>query len=293
MKKIAVVITCLDSGPLAEESLRYVKENSDPEITTLILVDNGSYTALPKYSADILVRYEENIGMNAVYHRIIPLLDELDIDIAAYLHCDFLMREPEWDHQTIACFNQDPLLGLIGFVGSNDIGGDGGRGLGTISSFIGAKYDMGQATPAQVHGAVATGVHPAAVLDACAMVFSLSVLKELPKQEEMHTPGHFYDRVMSCEVLHRGYHIAVLGFKCDHMSDGTADGIPNRDQFYREWLAEHDLPANTASPDKEIYIEGERLFLSRWRDELHFIPLHVNEDYSISHPGQSPRLTVR
>lgn len=286
MKKVAVVITCLDSGSLAEESLRYVKENSDSAITTLILVDNGSYTPLPKYDADILVRYEKNIGMNAVYHRIIPFLDTLNIDIVAYLHCDFLMREPEWDYKTIASFEKDPMLGLIGFVGSNEIGGDGGRGLGTISAFIGDKYNMGQMSPAQVHGAIATGIHPAAVLDACAMVFSLNVLKDLPKQEDMHTPGHFYDRVMSCEVLRRGYHIAVLGFKCDHMSEGTADGCPNRDEMYRGWLAAHDLLANTADPDVEIYREGERLFLSKWRDELHFIPLRVNPDYSITHLGR-------
>ncbi len=286
MKKLAAIITCVDSGPLAEEALYYLRENSDPEITTLIHVDNGSYTPLLKYDADILIRYEENIGMNAVYHTIIPMLEKQNIDIAAYLHCDFLMREPEWDYKTLECFRQDSLLGLIGFVGSNDIGGDGGRGLGTISAFVGDKYKMGQATAAKVHGAVATGTHPAAVLDACAMVFSLNVLKELPKQEEMHTPGHFYDRIMSCEVLRRGYHIAVLGFKCDHMADGTAEGIPNRDQFYRQWLAEHDLPANTATPDVEIYLEGERRFLRRWRDELHFIPLHVNDDYSITYLGR-------
>ena len=286
MKKIAAIITCLDSGPLAEESLRYLKENSDPDITTLFLVDNGSYEKLPVYDANILYRYPENIGMNAVYHRIIPLLETFEIDIAAFLHCDFLMREPGWDHKILECFNNDPLLGLVGFVGSNEIGGDGGRGLGTISSFIGDKYDMGQASEAKVHGAIATGVHPAAVLDACSMVFSLDVLKELPKQEEMHTPGHFYDRVMSCEILQRGYHIAVLGFKCDHMSDGTANGCPNRDQFYRKWLVEHNLPADTADPDAEIYMEGERRFLRRWRDELNFIPLKVNADYSITHLGR-------
>jgi len=291
MKKLAAVVTCMDSGPLAEEALHYLKENSDPEITTLILVDNGSYTPLPKYDADVVVRYEENIGANAVFHRLIPDLETLDIDVVAYLHCDVMVREKNWDHRLLEYFNADDKLGLVGFVGSNEIDGAGGRGSGTMCSFIGAEYNTGWASPASVHGYTATGLHPAAVLDHAVMVFPLHVLKELPKQEEMHTPGHFYDRILSCEILHRGYHLAVAGIACDHFSGGTGlckapgehIGLKNRNELYRKWLGENGLSANTENPDMDIYTEGERRFLGKWRDELHFIPLRVSVDYSIIH----------
>jgi len=283
MKKLAAVVTCVDSGPLAEEALQYLRANSDSETTTLILIDNGSYTPLPRYDADILIRYPENIGGNAVFHELLPELELLRIDVVAYLDCDLMVRDPNWSKKILDCFNADPLLGMVGFVGSNEIDGSGGRGRGTMSSFIGSTYRTGHASPASVHGKVATHVHPAAVLDHCSMIFSLKVLKGLPSQKEIHTPGHFYDRVLSCEILNRGYHMAVVGVACDHFSGGTGNGVINRDNLYRKWLTAHNLPADTENPDMEIYKEGERRFLSKWRDELKFIPLLVNNDYSINH----------
>ncbi len=291
MKTLAAVVTCIDSGPLAEEALHYLRENSDPDITTLILVDNGSYTPLPKYDADIVVRYEENIGANAVFHRLIPKLEELEIDVVAYLHCDFMIREKHWDHILLHHFNEDDKLGLVGFIGSSEIDGLGGRGGGTMSSFIGEKYTTGWGTAASVHGAYVIDINPAAVLDHASMVFPVHILKELPAQEDMHTPGHFYDRVLSCEVLYRNYHVAIVGIDADHFSGGTGLcrvpgeqlGLVNRDALYRKWLKEHNLPADVENPDIEIYKEGERRFLGKWRDELKFIPLRVNPDYSITH----------
>ncbi len=291
MKKLAAVVTCMDSGPLAEEALHYLRENSDPNVTTLILVDNGSYIPLSKYDADVVIRFEENIGANAVFHRVIPKLDELEIDVVAYFHCDFMIRERGWDHRILACFNADKDLGLVGFIGSSEIDGAGGRGRGTMSSFIGAEYNTGWAAKASVHGRTAIGVHPAAVLDHASMIFSVQLLQTLPPQEATHTPGHFYDRVLSCEVLQRGYRIAIVGIACDHFSGGTGlckalgehKGVVNRDELYRKWLVAHNLPSDTENPDLEVYKEGERRFLGKWRDQLRFIPLRVNSDYSITH----------
>ena len=200
-----------------------------------------------------------------------------------------MIRENKFDFRLLQCFTNDEKLGLAGFIGSTTIDQAGGRGGGTMAAFIGAEYKTIWATPASVHGLRVTGVHPAAVLDHCVMIFRLSVLKELPTQEDTHTPGHFYDRVLSCEVLNRGYHVVVIGIFCDHGSGGTGLckvpgehlGVKNRDEMYRKWLAAHNLPADTDNPDLEIYKEGERRFLSKWRDELRFVPVHVNSDYSI------------
>ncbi len=291
MKTIAAVITCVDSGPLAEEALHYLKENSDPEITTLILVDNGSYTPLPRYDADLCIRYEQNIGANAVFHRIILFLRDLEVDIVAYFHCDLMVRESKWDHKLLAIFNDDPLLGLVGFVGSSEIDGSGGRGRGTISSFIGAEYETGYASPASAHGYVATGVHPAAVLDHASMIFPVKILKELPPQEGTYTPGHFYDRILSCELLDRDYHLAVVDIKCDHFSGGTGLckapgehlGVVNRNEFYTKWLKENNISWIGDNPDLEVYKIGEKIFLDKWLREKRFIPLSVDSNYNIKH----------
>ncbi len=292
MTKMVAAVSCVDSGQMAEEALYYLRQNSDPEVTKIILIDNGSYDPLQKYDADAVVRFDPNIGGNAVFHRMLSVLEhEYQTDLVAYFHCDLMIREKGWDHRVIDYFQKDPLLGLAGFIGSSEIGADGGRGSGTISSFIGAEYRTGWASPAKIHGAVAVDTHPAAVLDHASMIFPLDILKQLPKQEDMHTPGHFYDRVLSCEVLSRGYHIAVLGIQCDHFSGGTGMGkVPgeqkgprNRDEMYIRWLTANNMTWNKDNPDLTIYVEGEKRFLSKWRDELHFIPLRVNSDHSINH----------
>ena len=292
--RLAVVIFCFDSGPLAEEALEHIKRTVNSETTISVLYDNGSRTPLPKYDADYLIRQDPNIGANAIYHRMIPQLDYYGVDYVAYFHCDIMMVEEGWDKRVIEVFDDDPKMGLMGFAGSNEIDGGGGRGRGTITSFAGKEYRTGWSSPAAAHGGKATGVHPAVVLDACSMIFRLSLLKELPNQEETHSPGHFYDRVLSCEVVDRGYRVAVIGCECDHFSEGTGPckvpgetlGIANRDECYVRWLESRGVEYNKTirnAADVAVYLEGEKFFLSRWRDEKAFIPVTVDANFEVKH----------
>lgn len=294
LNKMVTVVTCCDSGPLAEEALGYLKENSTPTINEIILLDNGSFTPLLKYSADTLIRYEENIGGNAVFHRVIPLLEERKADVVAFFHTDFMIREKGWDEMVLFAFDLYPKLGLMGFLGSDEIDYAGGRGLGTRSSYMGYEYKTIWASPAEIHGARSRGLQPAAVIDHMSMIFRVSVLKEIPSAEEIHTPGHFYDRVACLEVLNRGHHIATYGIECDHTGGGiglakariSADpepGVLNRDKLYTKWLTERNIPFEPELIDSYMYKEGEKRYLGKWRDQLSFIPLKVKSDYSIVH----------
>lgn len=296
MGKLVTVVTCVDSAPLAEEALYYLKENTS-KASEVVLVDNGSYTPLPKFNADVLFRLKDNRGANAVFHRILPVLEGLEADYVAFFHTDLMIREKDWDQSVVEMFEMDKKLALMGFLGSDEIDAAGGRGLGTRSSFIGAEYKTIWASPAEVHGARSKGLQAAAVLDHMSMIFRVDKLKQLPSQElnDYHTPGHFYDRVLSCEVLYRGWRIATLGIDCDHTGGGTGlakartsmdvaePGVLNRDECYTKWLKERNIPFEEGRVDHAIYLEGERRYLGKWRDTLKYIPLKVHPDYSIEH----------
>lgn len=294
-KKLGAVVTCVDSKELAEESLYYLRQNSTPELTEIILVDNGSYTPLPKFDADRIIRFEENIGVNAVFHRTISQLEDIGLTHVAHMHCDVMIREKSWDEFLLFAFETDHNLALIGLLGSNEIDGAGGRGLGTASSFFGGEYKTGWATKAEIHGRRVKGKEAAAVVDHLLMAFPLDKLKQLPPQEESgYAPHHFYDRILSCEVLSRGWHVALLGLDADHFGGGTGLckvphvgpelGCVNRDELYKRWLEAKGIAFKDGDNlDLIVYKEAEKIFLNKWRDELKFLPLKVNLDHSIEH----------
>lgn len=284
MKRLAVVVSCVDAPELAKECTKWLRQHSSPE-TEIILCDNGSCPPLPKFYADRIVRFHQNIGGNAVFHAMIPHLEALGVEFVAYLHCDLMVRQDNWDQFVMGAFDADPLLALCGFVGSTEMDELGGRGGGTMLNYAGSFYPgFGQATAAEAHGIRHTGIRAGAVLDHCSMIFRLSALKTLPPQEGNYAPGHFYDRICSAEVVNRGFHLALVGVLCDHFSGGVAAGMASQLEVYKRWLRKEGVPYDPNHVDKAVYIESERRFLNRFRDQqFQMIPYRVNPDYSITH----------
>src|SRR2546429_656565 len=148
-KRLAAVITVVDSWEVVGESLKYLMENSTPELTEVILLNNGSFEGpkedlTAKYLKNFaFVEFAENVGANGVFHKMLPILETMNqrwpekysFDTVAYLHNDMMVRESGWDQRILAAFDKDPKLALVGFLGSNEIDGAGGRGLGTASSY--------------------------------------------------------------------------------------------------------------------------------------------------------------
>jgi hypothetical protein len=281
--RLAAVVYASDNAYWTGLAVAYLRENSDPALTTVVLVDNGSRVPYPP-GGHINHRYEENVGGNAVFHRWITdgWLGKPLPDIVAFVHCDLMVLERGWDKRVLAAFDADPDLALVGFVGSNEIDERGGRGGGTMLNFRGQFYDgIGQASPAEVHGGRVTGLHPAAVVDHCAMVFRRSVLETLTPQEGHYAPEHFYDRILSCEVLERGLHIAVLGIDVDHFSGGIGDGMEQADELRRRWLDAEGIAYNHDDTYSAVYKESERRFFARYKG---FFPVRVDADYRV-HPA--------
>lgn len=280
--KLSVVISCVDTPILAETCTKYLRENSNSDLTEIILNDNGSYEPLDKFYADRVVRFEKNVGGNAAMHDILPHLHE-DTEIVAFLHCDLLVREKDWDKRVLAAFDEHENMALLGFVGSYIIDELGGRGWGTTLNFLGADYPklpakLNIATQSIEHGLKFKGLTPAAVLDHCSLVFRLSVFKDLPPQRGNYGIGHFYDRGLCCEVHHIGMSVAVLGISVDHLCGGIADGWANALELYKEWLLEHGVTPGE-NPDHDVYFLSEQMFFSKWKP---YIPFRVNKDWTIT-----------
>ena len=114
------------------------------------------------------------------------------------------------------------------------------------------------------------------------MIFRRATLQEIGFRSAF-PPHHFYDRFMSCQVLERGWRIAVHGIACDHLGGQTAVCEPAYHALANQWAKGRGVSTLGDNADLALYREGERLFLKEWRDEKRFIPLMVGEDWRIMH----------
>jgi hypothetical protein len=286
---MVVVIYGVNNFIQTPEATRYALANSDPELTEVYLVDNGSeppYSHFEWSRNTKIIRYEENIGGNAVFHRWrqgrwfgndIP-------EFLAFLHCDLYIREKGWDKKVINAFDNYPQLALQGFVGSNEIDERGGRGGGTMLNYLGAFYPgIGQASKAEQHGRREAGLAAAAVLDHCSLIFRTSdLVAHTTPQEGNLAPEHFYDRILCCEILKAGKWIAVNGISCDHFSGGIAGGIPNAAKLCRDFLDGRGIAYSKDNERSQTYIESEKDFHKMFL-ETGFIPLRVKPNQEIEH----------
>lgn len=284
MTSLAAIVYSSDNVNWTQLALAHLRDSSSA--AEIVLIDNGSTPpygdVLPERLYDRLIRYDENVGGNAVFHRWAK--DgwwETPPDIMAFLHCDLMVYERGWDERAAGAFAADPALALVGFVGSSQIDERGGRGTGTMLNFRGSFYDgYGSASAAEVHGRRMRGLEPAAVVDHCSMVFRRSVLEGLTPQEGHYAPEHFYDRLLSCEVIEKGHRVAVMGVDCDHFSGGIGDGMAKADALRRAWLDAEGVAYDPADTYGAVYRESERRFFERYRG---FFPFRVGRDWSVEH----------
>lgn len=315
-KRLAVIVTAVDAQKYATESIKWALQNSTPELTDVILLDNGSNPPLEVPSPEVVknIRFVENVGGNAsIFYAASVLEYELGYfskyDIIAFIHCDLFIREPQWDKRVLQAFDADPKLALLGFVGSDQMDEQGGRGSGTRLNYQGQYYEgFGNASTAAMHGIQDAGQYPAANLDHCSLVFRREALMKL--RDTPYCPTHFLDRALCVECYARGWRVAYLGIACDHINGGTAGGIVSQDKLLQAWLTEEnipfrrdavhqvldkarpaiELPSDLERPDVVGYRESERRFLHRYREVMKMVPFFVAEDYSLiywSHNGHA------
>jgi hypothetical protein len=295
--KLTIVFTVLNQFELARTAISLALQNLSDEIldgkVQLLIIDNGSDTPFEfrmvngrhKYIPTI-VRHEKSIG---VYPTFWDALPHATGDVIAFFHSDFIVAEKDWDARVMNEFIKDPKLGMIGFIGSNEIDSAGGRGLGTTSNFLGGSYKDSdglanvktwQGSPAEPHGKRGTGFTPAAVVDGCSMIFRKKCLEQIAMREKF-PPHHFYDKLLSCEVREHGWKMGVLGIGCDHISGQTVNQEPKYASMAEEWSRAH-VPEHAWgghpgawSWDQTVYEEAQRQWIYEYREKKHLIPCRV------------------
>lgn len=250
---------------------------SDPARTTILVLDNGSRTPIARepWIAELPVstwRTPANCGNYPVFEIARRQLVVGPPDtVIAFLHSDLLVWEAGWDARVEGVFAREPRLGLIGFVGSDTIETDGGRGLGTVSNFQG-RVGGGAAL---VHGRQDAGLSWAAVVDGCAMIFRRACLNAIGVREGF-PPHHFYDRLMSLQALEAGWRVAVLGIACDHLGGQTSVLEPGWDEVAHAWCEAHGIPQPADGGwDLAVYREAERQLFAEYRDGKGLLPVRV------------------
>lgn len=310
--KFTIVIGMLNQFHLTKTAVREMVRNlAVPEETEVIVIDNGSDRELPmikEFSEQLhvrlmrIVRNDTNTGNYPLFKQGRELAHG---EIVAFLHSDVFVYEKGWDVKVRAQFDR-PDLGLVGFIGSTELDNFGGRGSGTVSNMIGrhsfGKFDdsnMGavwSGSEAEVHGRRDVGfIEDGAVVDGCVMIFRKSVLDAIEMKPDF-PPHHFYDRMMSVQVIEAGYKVGILGIEFDHVSGQVANheqkwadtarawceanlgiGSPQEwTKFNTAWMQRADNPSRGQTPsgwDHVIYLEAEKRFLQEYRDQKRIVPL--------------------
>jgi glycosyltransferase involved in cell wall biosynthesis len=286
--KLSVCIPVLNQHPLFRSVYKQLFAVSEKDITTakgivkgcdveLVIIDNGSTIPLEDKDAPgaNIVRNQKSIG---VYPTFKQGMDNTTGDIVAFFHSDLVVWEQGWQDRVLEAFNKYPDLGLIGFVGSNEMDSNSGRGGGTTSNFMGNTMVTGEGvwkgSPARAHGMVGNDISPAAVVDGCAMIIRRTAWEKIGFRQDFPL-HHFYDRLISAQMLESGFKVAVLGIACDHISGQTVNQEQSYQDMAKDWCVARGIglmPEDNGNWDAAMYKTAERVFLQEYRNQKHIVP---------------------
>ncbi len=270
--KIQIFIPYHNQAKISHQTALMAKENAVLASTHVCTIRNGG-EEMEDIDGVSVLSVERNMGNYPVFFWSQGFL-EPDTDIVGFIHSDLFIHEKGWDYRLEQAFSVNEKIGLIGVIGSNEIESNGGRGLGTTSNFQGLTVGEWTGSHSSVHGKTDRGLSRAVVVDGCGMFFRRSVLESIPFRHEFPI-HHFYDRLLSCEVIERGYEVAVLGLAVDHISGQTANTQESYFKDAERWLRYRGVWRDGKPADQQLYEEAERQFLEEYRDAKHFIPRKV------------------
>ncbi len=283
MKKLSVVIPVFNQIDLAKTCYQEIMANNInlENETEFIILDNGSDSPIQEqdFPGAKIVRNEKNIG---VYPTFKQGMEVAQGDIVAFFHSDIVVWEKGWNNRVIDVFSMDDSIGLVGFIGSNEIDYNGGRGSGTASNFQGREISNGLKTWAgsswDKHGRHLMGYMKGAVVDGCVMIISKEAWSKI-KYRENFPPHHFYDRLISTQILENLFSVGILGIEFDHISGQTVNQEKGYQIMAYDWLDSKGLTDNDFQDnynyDQDIYLLAEEEWLTEYRDKKHIVPLII------------------
>jgi hypothetical protein len=274
---IVLGVPVLNGHETTKEFVSHLAETIiDPTSFLLVIIDNGSDPVYRREDFPVhfpleIWRYETNQGYYLPLRDLIKYPNATDPAIYALAHNDCFMYEHGWDRRLREAYVNDPLLGIVGFCGSDEVDRLGGRGGGTMCLFRGEKGQN------QSAGKRVTGIHPAVVLDSLFMAFRREVAEILVAQEDP-TPAHFYDKIWPMRSIEAGWRVAVMGSEVDHLGGTTLVAEPAYTRDMERWCRESGIDPGE-NPGMAVYLEAERRWLTEYRESKRIIPGRVGTDY--------------
>lgn len=251
--KISVIIPMHNQHEFTERCVASLYSLADnPDDLDVIVVDGNSNPPYQPVSCEWVIQKPENTGVLDAYKFGMQYAVG---DILVWMHNDVLIWENAWDTRIINAFQEDSKLGLAGLFGGRGVSLDGGRGM-PESNMIGREWG----THGGYHGQILTTQHPCVVMDSLCMMFRREALEDVGIDERIPR-HHWYDRILTLDVIRKGWHAVTLGIAHDHFGGGTS--------------------TRTYTPnDLETYQAGERLFQEKHGDILSVGSLWVDEAYN-------------
>lgn len=259
--KIDVIIPHIDKQELLDTCLTHYAQCCDPNLTNVIVIDNGSSVPLVNNIYGSVVRMEENLGMVLSLEKAKELSTA---EILIYTHSDMFYYDKGWDKKVADAFDADHNLGLLGVVGAQIASENGGR-ANVFCSFRGGHVH-GNQTPA--------GVHAVALLDGCSMMFRRTALDSIEIDKKFY-PHHFYDKDWSLEVLTHGWRVGVIAIDCEHLN-GQVSCFGSYQSWANEYLKKEGI-ATDITGDLYFYYENEKRYSKKWNPHM---PIIVSSDWS-------------
>lgn len=276
--KIDVVIPHIGNQELLNKTLSLYKENCNPEITSVIVIDNGSAEPLVNEIYGRVVRFNENLGMIDGLEQAKILSDA---PILMYTHSDMLYYEKGWDQRVIDAFKANEKLGLVGIVGATEAHLGGGRGEVHLSFRNWQPH--GYLTPRE-------GVTQVALLDGCCMIFRRSALDSF-EIDKGFMPHHFYDKDWSLEVLSHGWNVGAINIDCEHLSGQVANFTDYQD-WANEYLRKRGIDNKGLTGDMYFYYANEARYNQKWADSG-ILPVFVSTDGTLTMPNKAENLATK
>jgi GT2 family glycosyltransferase len=269
------MITCVIALNRADILARTLPQLLSVTSSPVIVLDNGSQPPL-EFEGVAVHRAQENAGNYKSFEVGLGIAGIWGAEVIGFMHSDVFVYDDGWDKRVQSLFDADPKLGLVGFVASNEIESHGGRGMGTVLNFQGRQECGGGCS---VHGRCSAGFEPAAQVDGCVMIFRRAALAQVGFKD--FAPHHFYDRLMSCQMLEAGWRVGYVGVACDHLGGRTTMFEQAYHDVARRWCEERGISRADGNWDYALYREAEKRFLDEYSVRKRFIPLKVSKNWEV------------
>ena len=259
------------------------------EDVEIIIIDNGcDFTPeTPQISGGpftlkTVYPPQGNLGVYPVYKF---GMEQATGDIVLFMHNDLIINEDAFDVYVKYLFATKKDLGLLGFLGSDEVAKNGGKGYGTTSNYEAKTYTYKDkvwvGTDAKIYGSRYDGYTNAMILDGLAMAFRREAWNKIGFREDF-PPNHYHDRLVPLQIKEAGYKVGVLGIACDHMDGQTRRGEKKYASIVQGWCEKYNVPPyvdenGKASFEYAIHMAAQSKLLKEWRDEKHVIPGKVGQ----------------